>query len=130
MIRLSFTMLIACALFCFGCGPGGARLVNVEGEVTLDGHPVEGATVLFRPAQGRPSAGKTNSKGRYVLRYTAERLGAVPGMHSVAITTMSDDDDDEGAKKESIPARYNRKSELRVEVASDTKEQNFELQSK
>jgi len=110
---------------CSGTGP-----VPVEGVVTLDGKPLEGATVMFRPAQGRPSAGKTDAAGRYRLRYTSERDGAVPGTHVVSITTLDDSDDTGPNPKEPIPAKYNSASALSVTVGSGQTSHNFDLLSK
>jgi len=117
-----------------GCGPGGIEPVPVEGVVTLDGSPLADAHVLFRPTEGRPSAGKTDAQGRYRLRYTAERDGALPGTHAVSITMLADDagDDDGGSqpRRESIPARYNSQSELSAEVGRSRTTLDFDLESK
>ena len=61
-----------------GCH-SGLRTEYVEGTVTLDGKPVEGALVTFIPASGgtaRVAAGTTDVRGRYTLT-TAE--GGRPG---------------------------------------------------
>jgi len=61
-----------------GCH-SGLRTEYVEGIVTLDGDPVEGALVTFIPASGetaRAAAGTTDARGRYTLT-TVE--GGKPG---------------------------------------------------
>jgi hypothetical protein len=118
-------------IFVAGCGDG-TDPVSVEGVVTLDGSPLVGATVMFRPEEGRPSAGTTDAEGRYRLRYTSERAGAVPGQHVVSITMLDDGGDDDAPKKkrEPIPARYNAKSELVAEVTGSKVKADFALESK
>ena len=44
--RLGSIMMLA--LVCLGCGDGSS-LVSVTGKVTLDGEPLPGADVSFRP---------------------------------------------------------------------------------
>jgi hypothetical protein len=118
-----------------GCS-GGTDPVPVEGIVTLDGSPLAGATVMFRPQGGRPSAGKTDAEGRYRLRYTSERAGAVPGQHVVSISMFDDGgsvDEAGGApkkKREPIPARYNASSELVADVTGSRMTLDFALESK
>jgi len=117
-----------------GCS-GGSNPVLVEGVVTLDGNPLEGATVMFRPEVGRPSVGKTDSAGKYVLRYTSERDGAVPGKHVVSIAMLddesgSDESDGRRRRRDPIPARYNSKSQLTTTVAGSRMTLSFDLESK
>lgn len=116
-----------------GCG-GGTDPVLVEGVVTLDGKPVDGVTVMFRPEVGRPSVGKTDADGRYTLRYTSERAGAVPGKHVVSISLLGDEsgsDESNGRRprQEPIPARYNAKSQLTALVAGPRMTISFDLES-
>jgi hypothetical protein len=111
-----------------GCG-GDAGLVDVSGRVTLDGQPLAGAVVEFRPADGRPSAGTTDADGRYALRYTATDAGAVPGEHVVVITTTADTGGDTRTGGERVPARYNTKSELRARVDRTSSTHDFDLRS-
>ena len=64
--------LAACAVAMTGC-PGGGEVLDtdyVEGLVTLDGEPVPGATVTFRPVvegQGVSATGITDASGVYKL---------------------------------------------------------------
>ena len=52
------------------CGIAGI-VATVTGTVTLDGQPLAAAMVRFQPASGgAPSAGTTDSSGRYELRHT------------------------------------------------------------
>lgn len=119
-----------------GC-TSGTNPASVDGVVTLDGKPLQGATVLFRPSVGRPSAGKTDANGRYRLRYTSERDGAVAGEHTVSISMLGDDGggEDEASdaskpRSESIPARYNTQTELRATVSGSGTTADFDLKSR
>jgi hypothetical protein len=57
-----------------GCGPGGPPVQYVEGIVTLDGVPVEGANVNFGPKQASEESnaalvagGITDAQGKYTI---------------------------------------------------------------
>ncbi|MDY3554606.1 hypothetical protein R5W24_003732 [Gemmata sp. JC717] len=121
-MRLLMFGLCAAALFgAAGCGGGGP--VSVSGAVTLDGQPVEGASVSFTPAAGDGggvggSYGKTDAQGRYALKTViGDRGGAVPGKHKVTISlSKPDPKSPEGAEKNLIPAKYNTKSDLTFDV--------------
>ena len=78
------TLVLALA----GCG-GGQKpaLVPVKGTVTQAGSPVSGADVMFMPKdKGVPAAGKTDDGGRFELRFSDGRPGALPGSYGVTIT--------------------------------------------
>ena len=62
---------ILLGLLLAGCGSED-ELATVKGKVTLNGEPLEGATVQFQPTAegGAPSSGQTDGKGRYELMFT------------------------------------------------------------
>jgi len=75
-----------------GCGGDGRpRLVRVEGTVTLDGQPLEGAIVAFQPIVEdkakfqRPSSGVTDPSGKFQLKTYEPGDGAPVGKYRVAI---------------------------------------------
>ena len=118
---VSIVGLVAVALL-GGCGGGTP---SVSGVVTLDGKPVEGATVTFTPASGDGggvggSYGKTDAQGRYSLKtVAADKAGAAVGKHKVTISlSQPDPKNPEGAAKDLIPAKYNVKSDLTFDVPS------------
>ena len=114
----SVSALVAIALVVgfSGCRDG-LRLVHVTGVVSIDGQPLAGARVLFRPEHGRPSSGVTDADGRYTLQYKAGKSGAMRGKHSVSITTVADASDDAaGTSREIVPARYNEMTSLTATV--------------
>ncbi len=70
-----------------GCGKSGPQMAPVEGVVTLDGEPIEGATVLFQPeAGGKPATGVTDPSGKFALKTFKTGDGAQVGMNNVSVT--------------------------------------------
>lgn len=126
-----FVCWTAIAVLSAGC-QDGPKLVEVEGVVTLDGEPLEGATVMFQPTEGRPSAGTTDIEGHYALTYTSEKRGALVGEHAVSITTVTAASDDAPRRfvKDRVPPRYNTGSTLQVIVEPGRKTHDFTLDTK
>jgi hypothetical protein len=81
------TLLVVFLLAGSGCGN---RLVPVEGVVTLDGKPVEGATVMFVPTEGsgRPATGATESDGSFRLKSFDSGDGILPGNYKVTVSKI------------------------------------------
>ncbi len=120
-----------------GCSKGaGPDLGYVEGVVTLDGKPLDGAEVSFEPKDGRPSIAIADPSGHYVLKFTGSRNGAAIGAHVVRITSARGSSGGEGdgplvkARPELLPAKYHAKSTLTAEVAAGNNEIDFDLTSK
>ncbi len=102
MVRM-FGVSFVCGLcvIAAGCG-GGVAAVSVSGTVTVDGEPIEGATVVFTPlavakdGTAIASHGKTDSSGKYTLMTTVtEQSGAVVGKHNVTISKFGGEEDEE-----------------------------------
>jgi hypothetical protein len=95
---------VAACLILAGLGCGGKdRLVKLEGMVTLDGEPVQGAIVSFLPDErgGRFAVGTTVKDGSFRLTTYTKDDGALPGDYRVTVTLIPDDDDeDNGNAKE------------------------------
>ena len=119
------------AMAAAGCGGAGVTLGDVEGVVMLDGQPLANATVEFVPDTSvknvRPSVGETGPDGKYKLRFTRERTGAVVGKHKILITTFSPTGD--GKFKERVPAIYNTASTLVREVQPQANWLDFDLRT-
>ena len=84
----SFGVVLAVALVLLPSGCGGKyKPVPVEGIVTLDGKPLEGATVSFVPADGagRPAGGLSDAEGVFQLTTFKEDDGALPGNYRVVV---------------------------------------------
>ena len=77
---------LAVAILAAGCGPSRPTTMPVEGVVTLDGEPVEGASVMFAPEDGgRPALGVTDKGGKFALKTFEPGDGALPGKHQVTV---------------------------------------------
>jgi len=115
-------------------------LADVRGTVTLDGRPLAGARVIFEADDKTFSYATTDSSGRYRLMYNSEQSGVKPGPKTVRITWLPSggDEGSEGleesgealtARPEPVPARYNRRSELAVQVDADSHTFDFDLRT-
>ena len=126
--------IVAAIMSLVGCGgeklPGLGR---VEGTVTMDGKPVPEAMVWFEPSNGKTAAaiGQTDAEGHYELFFSRGHKGANVGENLVKITTFREISDESGnqVRKETIPARYNVKTELKADVKRGTNKLDFELKS-
>jgi hypothetical protein len=107
----------------------------VSGTVTLDGQPLEKGMIQLIPAGGRgqTQAGAPIERGSYSI---PQREGPVPGRYTVVITAAEGSSTaPAGAPgkevpipKELIPAKYNTKSTLALEVKKGEKNRgDFEL---
>jgi hypothetical protein len=141
-------LAVVCLVFS-GCD-SGPKVSLVKGVVTLDGQPIENATVDFYPSNGdRGSSGVTNAQGEYTLSYSADKKGARPGEHKVTIKTEIEEEMDYSAnsydegnegnspvvakgRKELLSPKYYDydKSELSAAVGLGENVINFDLESK
>ncbi|MCA9087832.1 MAG: carboxypeptidase regulatory-like domain-containing protein [Planctomycetaceae bacterium] len=92
-----FRSLAACSLatlmlFPLGCGGAGRpKLVAVEGTVTLNGAPLEGATIMFMPVDAgsadfqRPSTAVTDAQGKFVASTYTTGDGLAIGKYQLGI---------------------------------------------
>lgn len=84
---------LALLLILASCGCGGKDApVKVEGTVTLDGKPLEGAVVAFVPvSEGlRQAVGTTGSDGSFRLTTFNFGDGALPGEYKITITKQQE----------------------------------------
>jgi uncharacterized protein YfaS (alpha-2-macroglobulin family) len=113
--------------------------VSAQGTVTLDGKPVENASVVFLATSGSHHAtGTTDSAGRFRLKAFPEKDGAVPGSYKVEISktviTSAGSDGDEALVnvQYGVPVKYSSSttSELTAEIPKEgTSNLKFELKS-
>ena len=86
------TLLVLCLFILpMGCSKGDRpAIAKAAGIVTLDGNPVEGATVTFEPVNGgRPCFGTTDLEGRYAITSYEEGDGAPVGDHYVSVIKIT-----------------------------------------
>lgn len=122
------------ALVPAGCNreslPGLGR---VTGTIIMDSKPVPDALVAFDPVDGSaaPAMGRTDANGTYELYYSRGTKGAKLGEHTVRINTYQElgDDDNRQTQRETIPSRYNVKTELKATVNRGNNKLDFALKS-
>jgi len=142
-MKCQFLVLSLVLVGVTGCSGRSDRpeLGLVTGTISFKGAPLVGASVTFLPDGGRPSVGKTDSSGSYQLVYIRNVQGAKIGSNRVEIRSLAegadtqhDGDGEEVAQKvkrvtkEIVPAKYNQKSELLVDVKSGKNTFDFNLQ--
>jgi hypothetical protein len=108
-----------------GCSGSGDRpeLGQVKGKVTLDGSPLSGAIIVFKPDKGRASTSTTDGDGEYELVYRQGVPGAKIGPHTISFEWPI------GAAGPRIPDKYTTKTELKEDVKEGENTLNFDLQS-
>lgn len=138
-------ILVVCGLALWGCGKqSGLEKVVVQGKVTYAGQAIENGQIYFYPLPGTkgPVSGAPIKDGVY----RAEAKGGVPvGRHRVKVEgfrpAQAGSDGDllsvspagqrptSGAPLQYIPVKYNRDSQLEVEIPSGQDEfsHDFEL---
>lgn len=143
-----FLLVLVGILLCpLGCSSSDQpELGQVTGTITLDGKPLPGVAVVFQPENGRPARGVTNAEGKYELVYIRQTKGTKVGPNRVEVAPSEEGEESEGEEvgegesqtatkkskstKMSVPARYNTKSELKVDVKSGSNTFDFQLESK
>ena len=129
-------LAVVCLLLSLaGCESGGRK--GLTGTVTFDGQLLPDGRIVFRPQSGTegPSAGGLIQEGKFAV---SSSEGVVVGSYRVEIeagrSTGRQELDETGRLvdqvEQYIPTRYNRQSELTVEVTdSGPNEFTFDLMS-
>ncbi len=150
---LSFSLAISVAI---GCSQGPRAdysklgLVEIAGTITLDGKPLPKAAIfLVNEADKTHSYGVTDEAGHYRMMLNNQKSGVIPGTKRIEIATdknplgdssggMSDaagdaEEDPDAApkrsKNEKVPACYNVRSKLKVEIIAGDSSLDFDLKS-
>lgn len=117
-MRQMTAILVICSVFGLsGCATQEKiprpKTVPASGIVTLDGTPVDKASVMFIATAGNNHAtGTTDSSGKFVLKAFPEKDGAVPGAYKVEVnktlvTSLGADGDEGTVKVEyGLPIKY------------------------
>jgi hypothetical protein len=134
----SLLPLLPSVLICFlcllsgGCSQrSGLPLAPTSGVVTLNGVPVENASLEFIADRGGVAYGKTDASGRYTMYFGNSGTGAILGKNLVRIS--SGDKVTVGGKKyqstEVFPKQYHSESQQYVEVAKGSNQLDFACES-
>ncbi len=114
-------------LCCAGCGPDLSHLpktVSASGVVTLDGKPVELASVMFIADSGNFHAtGNTDSSGRFTLKAFEEKPGAVPGSYKIEVnkTLVGNEKEDVTGGETTINLRHGLPAKYATFITSGLK---------
>jgi hypothetical protein len=125
--------LLAALALAAGCG--GSKTAEVTGTVTVDGQvPAEGSSITFFPTDGKGSAGALIEGGKYTAKDVPVGTGKVeirvprpagrPGKPQAGPGPGGD------IIEESLPAKYNDKTELTFDVKPGKNEKNWDLSTK
>jgi hypothetical protein len=114
-----------------GCGPGTA---TIDGEVTVDGKPLEKGVISYTPADGNgaPVTAEVRN-GRYEVRTVAGRK--VVQISAPIVVGQRKEHKGPGAAliditEESLPPSCNSKSELTFEATAGANTKNWAVESK
>lgn len=123
--RARFLALAATLIFVSGCGGDDTPpLGEVSGTITLDGQPLEGVIVVFKPESGRAATGTTDASGQYTLEFSYQVPGCKVGNNKVHLEWPL------GATNAKVlPSRYTTASELAADVKSGENTLDFKLES-
>lgn len=95
-----------------GCNPAptGPATVPVTGEVSLDGKPVEGALVLFFPADKsagiKTSSAETDAEGKFTLSTHVEGTTYKPGAQAARYEVAVEKRDQSAPLDPTIPPKH------------------------
>lgn len=138
MFRLHPSVSVAATLCLWIAGCDSSRPYgDVRGEVMLDKEPVKEGVIRFTPIDGKtPTASALIADGRFEARvpvatHRVEISAAKLPEGVKSYKEMKRGTVDEGeALGELIPERYNRKSELKIQVKPGSQDVPFHLKSK
>jgi hypothetical protein len=139
--KLRVFVCIHCLLAALFVGCGGDKgMGHVSGKVTVDGQvPAVGSSITFFPVDGKQSAGDTLTDGNYsvdvpigesrveirIPRPVVSPTPAVPKQGP-----GSEGPGGGGYITESLPAKYNDQSELKLNVVAGKNEKDWEVSAK
>lgn len=135
-LATSKRVLMLICLLPLGLGCGARAGAVISGQVTLDGAPLDEANITFVPTTGGQSqAAWTTVKGGAYAITANEGLGV--GAFRVEIRALrassqkaNPNDPTLISAIEAVPAKYNSRSELKVEIKSGANTADFALKSK
>jgi len=134
-VRLHCPVLSFAVLVCtFGCGGQDPNRGEVSGIVTINGQPAATGAVAFSPVDGQsPTSGGKIVDGKYTVKAStgtsrvAIRVPKVVGQRKLYNTP---DSPVQPLMEETLPAEYNDRTTLTLEVKPGANEHNFELTTK
>jgi hypothetical protein len=107
--RLAIALGLAVA--CAACGKEGPELHPVHGQMTFEGQPPVGATVVFQPkastgAEVLMPSGVVQADGKFSLQTHPHGAGAPAGDYSVLVTWYPENARELDNPANKLPAKY------------------------
>ena len=130
-LSTSAVMVVVLGLAC-GCSRGPA-VGTIEGDVTLDGQPLAKGHLEFTPVDGQSqTAGAIIENGKFTATVPVTKMQVRIRSPKVVGKRLSYGPgsplEDEVA--EALPAKYNEKSDLTLDVQKGKQEVRYDLKSK
>ena len=132
-VLIFFGLFLLTATFA-GCNNDG--MYTITGTVTLDGKPVQNGQIDFAPVDNGAgiSAGGQILNGKYTVRIKPGKMGvSISASEIVKKEKPTAEEIERGIDKitkETIPEKYNRRSELKQELLPDKTVYDFALTTK
>jgi len=124
VLRAFLSFLVVTCLV--GCSQSDRpALGRVSGKITMDGQPLEGVIINFRPDVGRTATAETDAQGRYDLEYEYQVKGAKLGPATASFVWPTGVEGQKG-----IPSKYSEKSDIKFEVKSGSNTFDFDIKTK
>lgn len=125
--QIACAVVITSLMATAGCDQG-PKLVPVEGQVTLDGKPVEFGFIQVIPDSGRAANGELDAQGRFKLS-TDGQEGCLLGTHIVTISSQKAISDT--VVRRYAPEKYDNgiNSDLKLTVDGPKKDVVIDLKS-
>ena len=128
-ISSTLTVLLACC-FLTGCGADDG-MITITGTVTLDGEPVQDGSISLMPVSGGSMGGGLIEDGYYTAKSSPGEMAVQIHAHKMVQKPNPTREEIERGLAEDrvsiIPAVYNRQSKLRISVAPDQNNFEFDL---
>jgi hypothetical protein len=122
--------LLAALLAQAGCG---SRDAQVQGTVQVDGKPLEKGWIIFVPADGKTkTAGGEIKGGHYSVKVPVGTMKvSISAPQVVGKKKLYDtpDSPEQDVTSEALPPRYNRQSDLTLDVKPGTNPKDYDLTS-
>lgn len=133
--HVSAATLLLFSLALAGCNDSGR--LPLKGSVAFEGEPIQNGYVQFRPLAGTtgPTSGADVKDGSYELdavrglfkgSYRVD-IQAWKRSGGISIDRVTGEKTKGGDLKQILPAKYNKDSELTIDVGGDQTEFNFDL---
>lgn len=126
-------VVLVCVSMLAGCEPTNKK-GHVSGKIEVDGQPLDEASITFKPVDGKgPTSGGVVKRGQYSADVPVGSMkvsinqGKVVGKKKVYPTP---DSPEMPITKEALPARFNEKTELQIDVQPGENKKDFILSTK